>query len=97
MALPRDVVSESPQYDGLAELREALTADDPDRRAPAYGAVMEADLEPSAVLSTDPPGQALRDAGVIPADQGRGRTTDDQLDQIVQLLQEIAANTGGAQ
>lgn len=91
------VADNEPQYDGLASLRQALTADDPDQRAPAYGAVMEADLEPSEVLSTEPPEGQLRQAGVIPEKGGRDQTTDAQMARVIELLEQIEANTGGAQ
>lgn len=83
------------EYDGLAALRAALTADDPDERAPAYGAVYEADLEPSEVLGQEPPEDRLVEAGVIPSSEDRGRTTQDTLEEIATTLNQILVELEG--
>lgn len=89
-------------YSDLAALREALTADDPDDRANAYGDVMEQDVQPSELLGTDPDGaavQTLVEANVIPESESGGapgRKTSERDEEIVALLKEIADNTGGA-
>lgn len=83
------------QYSDLASLRTALTSDDPEQRSEAYGTVYEnTDVSPSQVLNDDETVQLLRDAGVI-------ETPEDVLDaaqyreQVLELLESIAANTGG--
>lgn len=56
-------------YNGLAELRGALTDDDPNRRGDAYGAVYTHGLEPADLLSDNPDDESverLREAGVLP-------------------------------
>lgn len=91
------VTNDTTQYDSMAELRAALTDEDPDRRAPAYGAVMEADLEPSAVLGQDPPETALVDAGIIPErPSDTGRPSSEVREEQLSVLKEIRdAVTGG--
>lgn len=86
------------EYSSLAELRADLTADDPDERASAYGAVLSADIEVSEVLSSNPPEDDLREAGVIPeldesdtlppAAETRKRTND-LLEQVVEQLKQM--------
>ena len=94
-------------YSSLAELRSALTAENPDERASAYGSVMEHDVQVSSILGTNPDGaavQTLVDAGVIPsASENAGDPAAQTRKQQVELLQQcldqletIAANTGGA-
>lgn len=96
-----------PQFNDIAELRSALTSDDPDQRAPAYGAVMNQDVQPSAVLQSEPDEtavQSLVDADVIPEpNSSRGRAAAERDEEKAQLLreirdavQDIADNTGGA-
>lgn len=96
-----------PQFNDIAELRSALTSDDPDERAPAYGAVMNEDVQPSAVLQSQPDEAAVEslvDADVIPSpDQTGGRAAAERDEEKAQLLREIrdavqaiADNTGGA-
>lgn len=81
------------QYSSLAELRNALTADDADQRASAYGSVMGEDLKPSQLLGNDPDEAAvstLVEAGVIPEDvAGDGRSAGEREEEIVELLREI--------
>lgn len=81
-------------YNNLAALRAALTDDDPDRRATAYGAVYEldADVKPSDVLATNPSEetvQALVDGGVIPSGSANGATGREQLARVVELLERL--------
>lgn len=84
------------EYDNLPALRRALSSDDADARANAYGACFEAGVEPSAVLSDDPPEGDLEDAGVIPTGEER-ETREDREEQMITLLREIRdALTGGS-
>lgn len=81
-----------PEFDTVADLREALTANDPDRRAQAYGDVMAEDVQPSAILDTPPDETALetlRDADVLDEERGAGRSMRDVNDRIVELLEDI--------
>lgn len=86
-------------YESLAELRRALSADDPDRRANAYGDIMEHDVQPSQVL-TEEPAEAvlstLRQEKVLPEQAQTGMPTSEYRNQVVALLQDIKANTGGS-
>lgn len=87
-------------YDNIAELRRALSADSPDRRANAYGDVMAQDVQPSQILETPPDSaavQTLVEAGVV-ADEdtgNQGPPASDRWARIEELLETIAANTGG--
>lgn len=84
-------------YESLAVLRRALTADDPDRRANAYGDVMEHDVAVSELLADEPEEstvETLRVAGVLPEKSQSGLPTPEYRKQVLELLQEIAANTG---
>lgn len=87
-------------YNSLAALRGELTEDDPDRRAEAYSAVMEQDLQPSEVLASQPDEavvQGLVDGGVIPEQRDADREpAHKQRAKMLDLLQTIADNTGGA-
>lgn len=88
-----------PQFSNLASLRGGLTADDPDRRAEAYSAVLNADLQPSQVLESSPEDdvvETLVDAEVIPASAGGGRQPINQRwERIEELLERIVENTEG--
>lgn len=75
---------EEPEYRSLPELREALTSDNPETRAPAYAAVTGADVDVSEALSSDPPEQTLVDEGVIPA-------SSQEPGVQVQILDELEA------
>lgn len=88
-----DQVSE---YESTAELREALTSDQADRRATAYGDVFEAGLQPQAVLSDEPPETELAEAGLVPTARDQ-RTRNDRLEDILAELQYIreAIQEGG--
>lgn len=81
-------------YPDVASLRRALSSGDADQRSTAYQELFQADVDPSAVMSDDPPEEALVEAGVIPPDDTR-TTRDDYLQQMVSLLEDIAENTGG--
>lgn len=86
-------------YDGLAQLRAELTADDPDRRAPAYGAVMEAGLKPSQVLGQQPPEAQLVGAGVIPESASESsRPARAVREETLEVLKDIrdAVQGGGS-
>lgn len=85
-----------PDYPDLADLREELTVDDPDRRANAYGAVMSSDVAVSDVLASDPDEEVVRtlvEDDVIPdrgpGGGGRGRPASERDEAIVELLEEI--------
>lgn len=86
-------------YSNLASLRGGLTADNPDNRAEAYQAVMNAGVQPSEVLASDPDEETVEtlvEADVIPAGaSARSKPVDERWERIEQLLEEIAANTGG--
>ena len=82
-------------YQSVAALRSALTDDDPAVRSEAYGVVLRNDVEPTAVLSDDPPEAALQEAGVV-ATPEEVSTRDTLLSEVVELLEEIAENTGGS-
>lgn len=93
-------MTEDAQYDGLAQLRDALSSDDPDYRAEAYGAVMGEDLKPSQVLETPPEDSVvstLEDAGVVPEN-----STEQKMDtatwrqEALAVLQQIEENTAGS-
>lgn len=87
------------QYPSLAALRGSLTADDPDQRGDAYSAVYEAAQKPSAVLDSDPDPEvieALIGADVIPESGVDSIDTVEYRQQVIELLGEIATNTGGA-
>lgn len=95
------MTEEEAPYGDIAQLREALTVEDPDQRAPAYGAVMEAGFQPSEVLSNDPPEEDLAEAGVIGTAGGdSGRPAQEVREEQVELLRDIrdllAANGGGS-
>lgn len=84
------------QYPDLATLRSALTSDDSDRRAEAYGAVYEhTDLVPSDVLSDDDVTEELQAAGLIETPEHRPDSLD-QHEEIVALLEDIKQNTEGS-
>lgn len=91
-------------YDDLAQLRGALTAEDPDRRATAYSAVLEQDLDVSTILKGDVPEtavQGLRDGGVIPeADESEtGPPAASVRQETLEVLKEIrdaVQNDGGS-
>lgn len=82
-------------YETVAELRAALTADDAARRSDAYGAVISEDIDPEHVLSDDPPEAALRDAGVVPPQEGLDpdsaaatrKQIVDKLDELIEAVQ----------
>lgn len=81
-------------YDNLASLRAALTSDNVDRRTEAYEAVLSENIRPNDVLDDEPPVEDLQEAEIIPGpDEGDSRA--DREDRIIELLEEIAANTGG--
>lgn len=88
-----------PQYSGLHELRTVLTADDPDTRASAYGAVIGADQKVSDVLAEQPPEEtvsALVESGVIEDRSGEDRPPASELRQeMLEVLKQIEKNTGG--
>lgn len=91
-------MSTETQYSSVASLRESLTSDNPDTRAEAYTAVLNADVQPSLILNTPPDSGAVNqlvEAGVLPApaDDTPG---SDRFARMVELLEEIASNTGGA-
>lgn len=93
-------------YASLADLREELTANDPDQRANAYGAVMSHDIQPSQVLGSKPDQSAidtLTDNGVIPERSAPGRAKAERDEEVLTVLKEcrdlltaIETNTGGA-
>lgn len=88
-----------PEYDNLADLRQALSADDPDSRAEAYGAVMQHDVEPSQLLQTPPDDGAvetLRSADVLAQPGEEDRSAADQRQEILEKLNEIADHLGGS-
>lgn len=84
-----------PEYPNLAELREELTIDDPDRRANAYGTVLSSDVEVSDVLESNPDDdvvEELVDDDVIPPrgpGGGTGRPAADRQERVIQLLEDI--------
>lgn len=79
-----------PEYPSLSDLRSDLTADDPDERASAYSAVLEADLVVSDVLGQEPPSEELVEAGVIPEnDTSNQPSTVEQRRRNEELLTEI--------
>lgn len=89
-------------YDSLAALRRALTAEDPDRRANAYGAVMRIDMQVSSVLDADPDDDAVaelveNDVIPEPGPGARGRSIADREEEIVELLKEIRDGLGGGE
>lgn len=62
----------------------------------AADTVRDAGLSVDAVTSSDPPVGALVDAGIIP-DSGPSQTpANEQREQMLDLLREIAENTGGS-
>lgn len=86
-------------YNSLAELRRAMVSGDPDRRATAYAAVYQADLNASEVLD-DEPGeevvQTLVDQDIVPESGTEGGVdAREWRPRVIELLEEIAANTGG--
>lgn len=81
--------NEVPQYNGLPDLRQALTADEANRRAEAYSAVLEHDIPPEDVLSANPPKDALQDAGVIPDSGPEMPAASEDRQEKLQLLREI--------
>lgn len=88
-------------YDSLADLRAALSSDNAEKRSDAYGHVFGADVEPRDVQVANPDEEAvatLVDDGVIPAtgaDLSGGKPSSEYYEEMVALLEEIAANTGG--
>lgn len=83
------------QYQNLARLREALTSDDAETRSEAYGVVYEkADVSPTEVLNDDDVEQHLQEVGVVEAPDNR-TSNHEQREQIIELLQQIEANTAG--
>lgn len=87
-------------YENLARLRQALSSDDPDDRAEAYGDVIENDVKPSEILETPPDDakvQMLRDADVLPEEDPGGPrvAANEQRKRIIELLEEIAGTSGG--
>lgn len=83
-----------PEYPNLASLRQGLTSDNADERGRAYQAVLQADVQPSAVLGSDPSDEtvgALEDADVVPAGSGggSGRPAAERDEEVVELLTEI--------
>lgn len=90
-------------YPDLASLRGDLTSDDPERRSEAYGIVYEkSDVSPSEVLSDDGIAPVLREAGILERPEDRPSTQEQRqemiglLEEQIALLEQIAANTGGA-
>lgn len=87
------------QYNDTAALRAALTDDDPDDRAEAYGAVMGQDVQPSELLQTPPKPAALetlRAAGVLGDAASDGAPIGDRWERIEELLEAIRDNTAGS-
>lgn len=90
-----------PDYDDLADLREELTVDDPDRRAQAYGAVMSSDVEVSDVLAADPTDDVvdvLVEDDVIPPVGLRGghtRPVSERDEALLEALEDIKRLLGG--
>lgn len=85
------------KYDSLPALRRALSSDDPDRRAKAYGDVASVGIDPVDALSDEPPEQELVDAGLIPAsEESQQMHTQEYRQQVLALLEQIEANTGGS-
>lgn len=84
-----------PEYSDLADLREELTVDDPDRRANAYGAVMSLegdDVQVSDVLGPQPDDDtvaALVDGDVIPPRRGSDRDARPAADRDAEMLQVL--------
>lgn len=102
-AKPRDSPGESDtsklsEYPDLATLRGDL-AGEGEARTDAVMAVMSVDLRPEEVLSDEPPVEKLVDEEIIPEDEGPDErpTGHEHREQIISLLEEIAANTGGTQ
>lgn len=88
-----------PTYDSLAQLRRSLTAEDPDRRANAYGDIMSHDVQPSQVLKTPPEEAAiatLEENSVLPANTSEGGdlTTQEYRHRVVDLLEELVGGDG---
>lgn len=87
-----------PEYPSLAALRSGLTTDDADERGRAYSAVLSSDVQPSAVLQSDPDQEtvdALEESDVIPSGAGReGRPAAERDEEIVELLRDIRDSLG---
>lgn len=82
-----------PQYPSLAALRSGLTTDDADERGRAYSAVLTADVQPSAVLGSDPSEETVDElvgSDVIPKGSSADRqpAAEDRRRQL-ELLEEI--------
>ena len=89
--------ADDPTYSSLPALRRALTDDDPDDRANAYGAVMSADVQPSQVLATPPDDAAiatLEEAGVLPTDAAEGNIGTQEYRRRV--LDALESDDGGS-
>lgn len=86
-------IDEMAQYPSLATLRSVLTAQDPDDRGEAYGAVYEAGVNPSDVLGVEPSDETvdtLVESGVIPKDSAEDyRDAAEYRQETVGLLEEI--------
>lgn len=88
------------QYPTTAALRRALSSDDPDRRADAYGAVMQHDVEPAQILADPPDTSAV--SSLVEADVLDEETSSDDMttvewrEEVLDVLNTIADNTGGA-
>lgn len=88
------------EYSSLAALRRALTSDNADERATAYGDVLGVDdeeLEPSDVLDSEPSDatvSTLQDADIVPAGSG-DMTTGQWREQVLEQLEDIEDAIGG--
>lgn len=81
-------------YRSVAELRQALSSDDADRRADAYGAVygVDDDIEPRDVLGENPPKDILVEAGVVESEEegwSRRETLEDIVDRLDELIEAV--------
>lgn len=86
--------SEEPQYSGLAQLRSQIGQGNDE----AIIAVYEAGTDRDEVMQSEPSAETvkkLRDANVIPGEDDEHNPAQDRHEEIVALLEEIAANTGG--
>lgn len=88
-----------PDFPSLAALRQGLTTDDADQRGRAYGSVLNADVQPSDILGSDPDEEVvdqLEDADVIPTGSSSDRRPVAEVRrQQTDLLEEILAELRG--
>lgn len=85
-----------PDYPDLATLRSALTAEDSERRAEAYGVVYEkTDFTPTDVLNNDGLVEDLRAVGVIETPEDRPSALQHR-EEVVELLERIAVAVEGS-